>query len=199
VWILGAPDCDVRTIEPATLCFGSADGLATFQCSPPVGNVRFEDVNADGFADLALHFDMALARLSATDTEACLTGTTLDGRRIHGCAPLRIRPANQPHSDVAALDPAGTDDALELLPPGLVAGAGGSLHVRFRLGGPEPAALEVYDVAGRRLAGQDVGALGAGLHEADLALGAAAGRGVYWVRLVQAGRTVARRVLVLAR
>lgn len=74
----------------------------------------------------------------------------------------------------------------------------GRLAVRFTLPAAGPARLEAFDAAGRRVAGRDVGALGAGAHVLDLDVGAAAAPGLYWVRLAR-GAEVRTTRLVLAR
>ena len=74
---------------------------------------------------------------------------------------------------------------------------GGALAVSFMLPTPAAAALELYDIAGRRIAASAVGALGPGRHSVRLGEGSRITPGVYLVRLTQAGRSLARRVAVL--
>jgi hypothetical protein len=62
---------------------------------------------------------------------------------------------------------------------------GGSPRVTFTLPGGTPASLELLDVTGRRLAGWDVGTLGAGRHALDLGAGRTLAPGVHLVRLRQ--------------
>ena len=50
-----------------------------------------------------------------------------------------------------------------------------------------PATLDVMDTAGRRIARQDLGGLGAGRHTVSLA--GAPRSGVYWARVSQAGKS----------
>jgi hypothetical protein len=71
----------------------------------------------------------------------------------------------------------------------------GPLHVDLSLPGGEPATLELLDAAGRRLALSDVGALGPGRHR--VALGGHLPAGIYFVRLVQAGRARVAKAMVL--
>lgn len=73
---------------------------------------------------------------------------------------------------------------------------GGRALVGFDLPSDSPAALEVFDLAGRRLANVD-GLRGAGRHQVELGAGGALEPGVYLVRLTQAGATATRRVTVL--
>ncbi len=72
----------------------------------------------------------------------------------------------------------------------------GMPRVSFVLGGPSPARLEVYDVAGRKVAGREVGSLGPGRHEVALDGGAPLAAGVYAIRLAQDGRVVTARGVV---
>ena len=73
---------------------------------------------------------------------------------------------------------------------------GGRALVGFDLPSDAPAALEVFDLAGRRVADVD-GLQGAGRHHVELGAGRALEPGVYLVRLTQAGATATRRVTVL--
>jgi hypothetical protein len=74
---------------------------------------------------------------------------------------------------------------------------GGRMSVSFALPAGAPARLELVDLAGRRVASRDVGALGAGWHTVDLAEGGAIPAGLYFVRLEQGGNTKTLRVTVL--
>jgi hypothetical protein len=67
--------------------------------------------------------------------------------------------------------------------------------IRFELAGSEPAMLELLDVAGRRVWSCGVGELGPGAHAVPLAAGMRLEHGVYFARLVQAGRSAVRRVV----
>jgi hypothetical protein len=71
------------------------------------------------------------------------------------------------------------------------------LAVAFSLPDASSARLEAYDLAGRRVAGKDVGALGAGGHVVRLGEGVELNAGVYLVRLTQAGRTLTTRVVIV--
>jgi hypothetical protein len=74
---------------------------------------------------------------------------------------------------------------------------GRPLMVSFSLAGGEPARLELYDVAGRRLAARDVTPLGPGTHRVDLAGDTRLRPGVYLLRLEQAGRVTSARAVVM--
>jgi len=73
----------------------------------------------------------------------------------------------------------------------------GAIHVRFTLPGDAPAFLELFDLAGRRIASRDVGSLGAGRHAVDLGAGKTIGAGVYFVRLEQGRQTRVQRIVVM--
>jgi hypothetical protein len=72
---------------------------------------------------------------------------------------------------------------------------GGRMIVHFALSGDEPAALELIDVAGRRVRDRAVGSLGAGRHVVDLGDGLKPG--LYFLRLTQgANQRVVRATLM---
>jgi hypothetical protein len=71
----------------------------------------------------------------------------------------------------------------------------GSPTVSFTVPGTGPARLEVFDVTGRQMFGEDVGSLSAGHHEIA-ATGVRFAPGLYVVRLSGAGRTLSTRGVV---
>lgn len=83
VALLGSAAFAVGDVDRARLAFGPAG-------SPPRGAGSLEDVNADGFADLLLHFPTGSSGLAPADTEACLTGATLEDEDFVGCDRVRI-------------------------------------------------------------------------------------------------------------
>jgi hypothetical protein len=72
----------------------------------------------------------------------------------------------------------------------------GALRFVVSLPSSAPARLELMDVTGRRVAGQDVTALGSGEHEVVLDASGTS-QGVYWARLSQAGRMLSSRVVLV--
>jgi hypothetical protein len=80
-----------------------------FAGAPPVRSAM-RDVNADGTADLVMHFESEATSLNGQGSSACLEGQTLQGARFFGC------------------------DSVKPLGPGIVlAGAGGGLAPRLLL------------------------------------------------------------------
>jgi hypothetical protein len=75
--------------------------------------------------------------------------------------------------------------------------ARGVLETAFTLATQERATLELFDIAGRRLAVRDVGGLGPGSHRVTLAEDIPVRSGLYTLRLTQGGRMVVTRGVVL--
>lgn len=71
------------------------------------------------------------------------------------------------------------------------------LWIGFTLPASEPATLTLVDVAGRVVATQEVGSLGAGPHRVNLAGGRQLPAGVYVVKLQQGSRTLTTRASVV--
>jgi hypothetical protein len=69
--------------------------------------------------------------------------------------------------------------------------------VRFSLPDARPAALEVMDVAGRRLVSRRLDAMDRGPHTLDLATTGGFSPGIYWVRLQHADHALTRKVCVI--
>ena len=71
------------------------------------------------------------------------------------------------------------------------------LTVSLALASSGSATLELLDLAGRRIAFRDIGALGAGPHRVTLVPGRTVRPGLYLVRLAQGGQTRSLKVAVL--
>ena len=84
VAILGSDTFDVSEVDVSTLVFGPSDAT-------PAHNGHLDDVNGDGLPDLVTHYVQKLTGLASSDTEACLTGETLDGTPIVACDAVRVK------------------------------------------------------------------------------------------------------------
>jgi hypothetical protein len=92
--------------------------------------------------------------------------------------------------------PLGGESALALSGTHPNPSRGDRMLVRFALPSSEPASLELFDVAGRRIAARDVGSLGPGVHAVELAPGSRVRTGVYLLRLTQSGAERRMRAVV---
>jgi hypothetical protein len=97
-------------------------------------------------------------------------------------------------STVVAVPPIGEPTgALDLSIPSLSHGA---ITVRYSIPEEKPAQLHLIDVSGRILWQRDLHFRGRGTHEMNLETAEYA-PGVYWVRLSQAGRSAAKRIVLI--
>jgi hypothetical protein len=81
--LVGDTGFDVTNVDVRSLEFGP-DGAA------PVNlKAHLVDVNGDGFKDLLTHYRVQETGIAFGDTEACLTGETLDGTPFEGCGTIR--------------------------------------------------------------------------------------------------------------
>jgi hypothetical protein len=69
-------------------------------------------------------------------------------------------------------------------------------NVTFSLASADPAMVELLDVSGRRVLGQEVGSLGVGVHRIELAGARHEAPGVYFLRLSQGNEAQTRRVVL---
>jgi len=84
VAILTTPGFDATQVDVSTIKFGSS------QATEIHGKGHVEDVDKDGDIDLVLHFRTQETGIENTDAQACLTGTTLDGKLIQGCDSIKV-------------------------------------------------------------------------------------------------------------
>ena len=75
--------------------------------------------------------------------------------------------------------------------------AHGVVSVSVRLTGREPARLIMFDVAGRRVLDQDLGAPGEAVSRFELRGTAGLPAGLYWLRATQGGRIGPAKAVVL--
>lgn len=103
VAILGSEQFDALAVDPATVLLGDPGLSGT---AAPIRDAA-EDVNADGWMDLLLHFRtqalVANGALDASSEEARLTGETLDGFSVEGSDAVRIVPPAQAASGAQGL------------------------------------------------------------------------------------------------
>lgn len=91
VAILGAEDLDAHEIDATSLAFGPDGAPVAHDPGPLV------DLDADGTADLLLHFRVDDSGIAPGDAEVCLEGALLDGRPLRGCDVIETVPPRVPH------------------------------------------------------------------------------------------------------
>lgn len=182
VALLSTPKIAASTINPSSVRFAGASPRTT-----PIYN----DVNADGRPDLTLSFRARDLHLRVGDTQASVSARTLAG------VPLVGRGA------VTVLDHGLYPDRPGAV--GLVFGIGeiaphpvvDRLSISFTLAETGSASVELFDVRGRRVLGQDLSAAEPGVHRVSFNGLANLARGVYWLRLRQGANEDVRKTILI--
>jgi len=95
VALLSAADFDPFQVRQDSLRFGhSGTEMSLARCKT---RDRDDDFNKDGKPDLVCEFYIQSTMFVPTDVEGTLTGEMLDGTKIEGQAPLKVRPADERH------------------------------------------------------------------------------------------------------
>jgi formylglycine-generating enzyme required for sulfatase activity len=93
VALLGSDTFDVADVDVATLAFGPDPAEPALDLTHPVVYwLSHWDVNRDGEKDLLSFYRTEQTGIAFGDTEACLTGKTLDGAPFEGCDAVSTTP-----------------------------------------------------------------------------------------------------------
>lgn len=91
VALLGAPDLDVRAVDPDSLRLGEGEA-PPLRWPWPWHRRHPHDVNRDGHPDLLSRFEVRDAEIAWGDEEVCLVAQTHDGELLEGCDAIDTTP-----------------------------------------------------------------------------------------------------------
>lgn len=191
--ILSAPDFSPDSVLVSSVTLAGARAIE--EVAPAVRAVR-RDLNRDGRPDLVLEFPVDAMDRAEGDTAAVLIGRT-PGFEILGHLSLRAD-GRGPESAPGWKSPGAGGGSPRGFGLWALGPADGRPRLRFALASEAPARLEVFDLAGRRIATRDLS--GGAPRIGTLVLDEAALLpGVYLARLTQGARTAVARAVVLRR
>ena len=106
VALLGSEGFDTAEVDLTTLAFGPYEASPAFDLTNPfVYWLSHWDVNHDGEKDLLAHYRTEETGIAMEDTEACLTGETLDGTSLEGCDAITTVPRCGHRFEAALVEP----------------------------------------------------------------------------------------------
>jgi uncharacterized delta-60 repeat protein len=91
VAILTTDAFNAASVDPASVCFGSASDPSKRDCTEKHGTGHLVDVNGDLRPDMLLHLETQETGIAPGDTQACLSGRTTTGVAIQGCDRILTR------------------------------------------------------------------------------------------------------------
>jgi len=87
VAILSTSSFDAQTLNPLTISLAGASVKVKGQGDPMISA---QDVNGDGLLDLVVRINIDELQISATDTQATLTGETFEGQLVRGVDSVKV-------------------------------------------------------------------------------------------------------------
>jgi len=193
VAVLSTASFDARDIDPATIRLAGAPALLHGKAGY---QVRTQDVDHDGRADLVVNVDGGALEYGEPGTSLFLDAGTSDGRPVWGRAAYESVPPARALADPApGTTPAGPalNLAVERAVP--LASRRGA-EVAIRSGGPGPVRIALFDIQGRTLGTAELPEGSPGARTVRIETPARLASGVYFVRVHQGDRSAARRLIV---
>jgi hypothetical protein len=198
-WNLSLRPRTTATVPWAPPAWDTASEAGASQRSPDLSGVIQEIIHRPGWASgnaLAILLTGTGHRMARAYESGAASAPLLHIEYGGLVAPAAARPAPRPLGVVFPGAPNSSREALEFALRGVTPQpARGPMVVSFTLAEPGPAVLELHDVAGRRVATQEVGALGPGAH--SVALSEHLPAGIYLVRLTQGAHVQNCKAIVL--